>query len=604
MGRAGVQEVRLPGLTKRAAEKLVKTVLPDVRDDVIARIVERAEGNPFHLEELVRHVAEHGGDSVPDTVLALADARISRLDPEARRFLRVASVFGETFWEEGVTALLDCDTTGVVARLTDRELIVPGVGRKFSGEHVFRHGLLRDAAYAMLADDDRAQLHLRAAEWLARAGEKDALILAEHCERAGALERAVPHLLRAAEAATEAFHIANALVCVERAIRCGAKGTALGQCYLVQAVEAASRGDHATAAKIAKQAYQLVEHRSPFWYMAASTLLTSGTYVGDFELAPLIIQELLTSAPEGPPTPAYGTAVRMACDILDSVGQQEGTMMLLGRVDALAVATPNCNRMFLAEIEFARAGALNRRDHDLGVSIAAGNRGVEHVRAMGGAQQEFFDFGMGMMDVETGRFANGREALRRAGAAFLDKGMPLFHAWTEIHVGWSYWFEARYDEAIAAARTAVPLDPRHARCMLAAAHLGKGELPEATRQIDEALRGLDDEIVTPFVISSIRTTAARIALANGQLERAKEIADTILQTSMGVCPPATQSHLDRVRIEIHLARGEREHAREIVRKSIQRIERHARSLDEDRRRTYLAMPDHIRIFELRADPGA
>ena len=149
--RANVQEIKLQGLTKKASEKLIKSVLEQVSDETVARLTERSDGNAFHLEELIRHVAERSADSMPDTVLALAEARIARLDADARRFLRVASVFGETFWEPGVVALLGAPSDAL-ARLVDAEVVSVGAGRKFTREHQFRHGLLRDAAYAMLTD--------------------------------------------------------------------------------------------------------------------------------------------------------------------------------------------------------------------------------------------------------------------------------------------------------------------------------------------------------------------------------------------------------------------------------------------------------------------
>ena len=64
----------------------------------ISSIVARAAGNAFYLEELIRAVAEGRGQELPETVLAMVQARFDALGPDDRRILRAASIFGETLW--------------------------------------------------------------------------------------------------------------------------------------------------------------------------------------------------------------------------------------------------------------------------------------------------------------------------------------------------------------------------------------------------------------------------------------------------------------------------------------------------------------------------
>ncbi|WP_437587815.1 hypothetical protein [Sorangium sp. So ce1000] len=95
-----VQEIRLAPLPRRTAERLALHALGDaVGATRIAELVQRAAGNPFYLEELIRAVSEGRGEALPETVLAMVHARISALDPAERRVLRAASVFGEVFCE-------------------------------------------------------------------------------------------------------------------------------------------------------------------------------------------------------------------------------------------------------------------------------------------------------------------------------------------------------------------------------------------------------------------------------------------------------------------------------------------------------------------------
>lgn len=60
----------------------------------------------FILEELSRAVAEGESGALPETVLVMIEARLSRLDPPSRLALRAASVFGQALWASGVGALL------------------------------------------------------------------------------------------------------------------------------------------------------------------------------------------------------------------------------------------------------------------------------------------------------------------------------------------------------------------------------------------------------------------------------------------------------------------------------------------------------------------
>ncbi|KYF78178.1 hypothetical protein BE20_25480 [Sorangium cellulosum] len=90
------QEIRLKELPRKACERLVRQALgASIGREMLERIVALAGGHAFYLEELIRAVAEGRGEALPETVLAMVEARLSRLDPEARRLLRAASVFGE-----------------------------------------------------------------------------------------------------------------------------------------------------------------------------------------------------------------------------------------------------------------------------------------------------------------------------------------------------------------------------------------------------------------------------------------------------------------------------------------------------------------------------
>ncbi len=193
----GVQHIKLGALSPRAAERLVRSVFGDeLARSEAARLVEHADGHPFFLEELMRARAEGRGD-LPPTVVALMHTRIEALPAEARRTLRAASLFGGSFWPEGVRQLLGAGTSAEsldrwLKSLLSEELVARRGVSRYPGheELTFRHALVRDAAYGMLTDGDRAAGHRAAARWLRSVGETDERVLAEHVERSDEPERA------------------------------------------------------------------------------------------------------------------------------------------------------------------------------------------------------------------------------------------------------------------------------------------------------------------------------------------------------------------------------------------------------------------------------
>ena len=225
-------------LGRKAGEQLVRAALPDADDARVADLVERASGNAFHLEELIRAVAEHGSDVLPDTVLAMVSARFDRLDPEARRVLRAASVFGQAFWGAGVEAMVgDAGAGAHLAALVSQELVQPRSESRFErcAEYVFRNSAIRDAAYATLTEHDRAVGHRVAAAWLESVGETSAFVLAEHLERGGEPARALPYWVRAAEQAMEGNDFSRAAELAARGLACGPAPDAASRLHAIRA---------------------------------------------------------------------------------------------------------------------------------------------------------------------------------------------------------------------------------------------------------------------------------------------------------------------------------------------------------------------------------
>jgi hypothetical protein len=225
-----VQEVALPPLTARAAERLVRAALGDLGTDAIERIVRQSEGNPLYIEEMIRAAASGGTENASGTVLAMIQSRMDAFDPSARRVMRAASVFGEAFRVEDVRALVgdDGDLTATIDLLVEREIMT----RRRDDEIAFRHALVREAAYAMLTDEDRVHAHRVAAEHLEAAGDADHIVIAEHYDLGKAPERAAVFYASAARQALRKndfdMAIAHADAALARAGSADVRANALG----------------------------------------------------------------------------------------------------------------------------------------------------------------------------------------------------------------------------------------------------------------------------------------------------------------------------------------------------------------------------------------
>jgi class 3 adenylate cyclase/tetratricopeptide (TPR) repeat protein len=188
-GRRSFSSIFLEPLSATDADRLVSLLLTveDLPDTVHRRILERAEGNPFFLEEIVRQLIDAGrivrsderwqavadieDVEIPETVQAVLASRIDLLEPSDKRALQLAAVVGRVFWPGPVARLLDGESElldDALDRLQDRELILGRVSSSMAGqpEFIFKHVLTRDVAYESLPRGDRIRAHAEAARWI------------------------------------------------------------------------------------------------------------------------------------------------------------------------------------------------------------------------------------------------------------------------------------------------------------------------------------------------------------------------------------------------------------------------------------------------------
>jgi class 3 adenylate cyclase/tetratricopeptide (TPR) repeat protein len=175
---------------------------------LVASCVERAEGNPLFLVQLLLDAGAATQTSLPGSIQALVHTRMDRLAGEDKAALQGAAVFGQRFAIEALRHLLD--RAGYDPRLLVENFLVRADG----GEFMFCHALIRDGAYASLLHKRRRALHARAAEWFAT---RDSVLAAEHFDRADD-PRAAAAYLDASVTLAEQFRHGEALALVERGL--------------------------------------------------------------------------------------------------------------------------------------------------------------------------------------------------------------------------------------------------------------------------------------------------------------------------------------------------------------------------------------------------
>ncbi|HEV8320836.1 MAG TPA: AAA family ATPase, partial [Myxococcota bacterium] len=415
-----VQEVRLGQLGRRSGERLARAVLgAAASDETVARIVERAAGNAFYLEELIRAVAAGGGEALPETVLAMVQARLAALDPAARRVLRAASVFGETFWEGGVATLLGDElATGPVRAwlddLVERELVERRRQARFPDERElrFRHGLVREAAYETLTPDDRGVAHRVAGTWLERAGERDALVLAEHFERGGEAARALPWFQRAAALAFEGSDLEATIRLAERGVACGAAGETLGALRLLQQMAHGWRGEWAPAERCALEAFALVPRGSVGWHEAAAALVLYTEVTGNFDNFLTVLNALREERLDERAGAPLAFAVFLVSASLAMLGQRDDARAFTARLESIAPAAAAADPAAAGWIEMTRA-EMAAASMDLAATLAHYAAGLEHferARDMRGLSMAQMNLGVHLALV--GDYERGEEHLR------------------------------------------------------------------------------------------------------------------------------------------------------------------------------------------------
>lgn len=251
--RAAAQTIRIEPLPTASAADMAAQLLGSPPPQRLLAALERAEGNPFFIEELVASlldrkllvrrdgawaVDELPPSALPDTLTSLLASRIDLLPPREKRALQAGAVIGRRFGAASVEALVG--ERPDFAILEQREFVTRALAYATDdAEYTLKHALTGEVAYAGVPRAARAQLHAAYAEWVERergARDEMAPVLAHHYaesldvefldlawgEDAATVERlrtrALHWLRRAAELAIGRYDIDQALSFLQRSL--------------------------------------------------------------------------------------------------------------------------------------------------------------------------------------------------------------------------------------------------------------------------------------------------------------------------------------------------------------------------------------------------
>jgi class 3 adenylate cyclase/tetratricopeptide (TPR) repeat protein len=212
--------------------------IEDLPESIRGQILERSEGNPFYLEEVLRSLIDGGqvvreGEhwratraileaSIPDTLAGVLSSRIDRLPETTKRVAQTAAVIGRVFQHRVLESVLHNGPAPEriehiephLATLSYEQL-VREKARDPEREYIFKHALTCEAAYDLLLRSRRRDLHARCGSALetlfAERRDEFAAMLAHHFEEAGDLERTLQYARVAADNARRVYAVREEL---------------------------------------------------------------------------------------------------------------------------------------------------------------------------------------------------------------------------------------------------------------------------------------------------------------------------------------------------------------------------------------------------------
>jgi class 3 adenylate cyclase/predicted ATPase len=234
IGQSHVTAITLNRLDQCQAAAIVEAIASDapLPTALKAEIIERADGVPLFVEELTKSIVESGDSpaphitsapSIPSTLHASLMARLDRLG-DAKEIAQVGATIGRQFSFEllaAVTGVAEHELVDALDRLTAAGLVFRR-GTIPHASFLFKHALVRDAAYGTLLRDRRQNLHLRVARSLEKKfpdlTAAQPALLAHHYAAGNSMDKAIRYWREAGERAVRGAANHEAIEHLQRAL--------------------------------------------------------------------------------------------------------------------------------------------------------------------------------------------------------------------------------------------------------------------------------------------------------------------------------------------------------------------------------------------------
>lgn len=556
-------EIRLGPLAAADGLHLIDSLLrvSDLPDTLRAKVLERSEGNPFFLEEIIRELIDSGvlrrsADTwtaatdierlgIPTTLRGVLTARIDRLSPGAKVALQRASVVGRFFTYRELQALSgpgeDLDRS--LAELLRSDLVREWA-RSPERQYVFKHALTQEAAYAGLLAGPRRVLHGAVGRHLETAGvdntAEQAALLAHHWYQAEDWERALDYSVRAAARARALYARPEAI------------------------------GHHWRALELLGRLPQTPAHRQTYVDVVTRLVALPGFARNEAER-----QQGLAHLAE---------AVRVA--------EELGDVGLLVQAETLHGFVTRDETFLKRGVERARkAQALDAEARGLAwyitflgysgrfdEALAHTARAIELNGALGNRFEQAMMMAIGgrCWGSRAGRLGDAFAYAARASEIARELDDSRLKAWGAM-VAEPYYYKGSWRELVAEAERSLPIAWEigehtvivYVSAWLGLAHLELGHREEARRLISRCLAWAESRLASvPFALSYACTARALVHLADRELPEALERARIGLSLAEVGRSPLEQGAAWRTIGRIHEARADREEADVAYRQSL------------------------------------
>jgi len=532
----------------RAQEcRLLASALMPSSERLVAECIERADGNPLFLEQLLRNAVESQATNLPASIQSLVLARMDRLEPRDKAALQAASVLGKRFGIVALRALLT-DPGYACDALVDADLVRPE-----GHDHVFAHALIQEGVYSSLLHARKHELHRRAADWF---GTGEPILRAEHLDRAGDPSAAQAYLAAARAQATRFRH--------ESALRLADRGLELAQADGLRCALLLLRGDLLREAGRSAESLAAFQAALPLTadaeqrYQAWMGLVAGHRVTSDIPAAMAALDEAQAIAEQ------LGAAVQRSRvhHVRGNLHFARGDSAACGREHQAALR--QAQQAHDAECEAQALGGLGDAQYLQGRMLSAlghfgrcvalcERAGLIKVEVPNRCMVGHCLFYANRLEESIAAVRRARDDARRIGQAhaeiFTLESLGLLFAWKGDHA----LAGQALAEGIPLARAAGARRYLNAMlCALAEARLGSGAGDEARALLDEAL-AVAQQSGMAFAGAWILSVMARADADGTQARRLLEQGEQVLSQP---CLSHSHLHFYRNAIDVSLARRE------------------------------------------------